>query len=583
MAIRDEKVNLLKSVDIFSETPEQVLTKISLALVKVIVSPEQTIIHKGAMGDCMYIIFRGSVKVHEGIHTITEMKAGKIFGELSLIDPEPRSASVTAIEETILYRLDQAVFYEIIARRPEVAQGIMRLLVSRLRLQNNTIIASLKKREKELTDLVNIRTAELSNAYETLKLKQVEVESAYEELRAINDELQATNDHLIDANREILKQKNEIEKQRDQILRQQEQVIQSANLAAVGLIAPTVAHEINTPLGAIRGALYNLRGLLPEIFQQIPEILVELSQDKHPFFWHSLNKLADTQGINLTERTEAHLLRDKLQASGVFEQEVAEQISTLWLFLQRNGVNISQLSAREERKTIQLLTNELEIKGISHAEELSEKLVMAGLHENIDEIIPLLEETRALNTLLKIGRLWKQMLTIQNATDKAIRIVVALKEYVAQKVEAVNIVENIEVVLTLYDYYLSQGIEVIKEFEISGIYVLASPHELAQVWTNLIMNSVKAMKGKGNIRLKVYLPEPNFVVVSVEDYGSGIPADEIATLFTHKFQDASPRNELSGVGLPVCRAVIDKYHGQISVKSDVGYTCFSVRLPICQI
>lgn len=580
MAIRDEKVNLLRSVDIFSETPEQVLTKISLALVKVIVAPEQTIIHKGDMGDCMYIIYRGKVKIHEGIHTITEMAAGKIFGELSLIDPEPRSASVTAIEETILYRLDQAVFYEIIARRPEVAQGIMRLLVSRLRLQNNTIIANLKKREQELTELVNIRTAELSQAYDNLKLKQAEIELAYEELRATNEELQATNNHLIDANREILKQKNEIEKQRDQILRQQEQVIQSANLAAVGLIAPTVAHEINTPLGAIRGALYNLRALFPELFQQVPEILMELSQDKHPFFWHSLNRLANAQVINIAEQTEAHRLRDNLLSTGVLTQELCEQIAALWLFLQRNGTTNPQLSAREERKLIQELAIELEQKGILHAEEIAEKLVSAGLYGNLTEIIPLLEETRAFNTILKIGRLWKQMLTIQNAADKAIKIVVALKEYVAQKVEAVNLIENIEVVLTLYDYYLSQGIEVVKEFELTDIYVLASPHELAQVWTNLIMNAVKALKGKGKILIKVLAKAHNRVLIQVIDYGPGIPPELLSTLFTHKFQMPRQRDELSGVGLPVCRAVIERYNGQIGVESRKDYTCFSVEFSL---
>lgn len=56
-----------------------------------------------------------------------------VFSEMALLDPEPRLASVTAVEPTRLFRLAQAPFYELMADRPEVATGIIRVLTGHLR------------------------------------------------------------------------------------------------------------------------------------------------------------------------------------------------------------------------------------------------------------------------------------------------------------------------------------------------------------------------------------------------------------------------------------------------------------------
>jgi CRP/FNR family cyclic AMP-dependent transcriptional regulator len=56
-----------------------------------------------------------------------------VFGEMALLDAEPRIASVTAVEPARLLRLDQGPFYELIVDRPEVAIGLIRVLTGRLR------------------------------------------------------------------------------------------------------------------------------------------------------------------------------------------------------------------------------------------------------------------------------------------------------------------------------------------------------------------------------------------------------------------------------------------------------------------
>lgn len=86
-----------------------------------------------ALGDCMYIIVDGEVRVHDGERTLNHLGEGDVFGEMALLDPEPRLASVTASTDTRMFRLDQEPFYELMDDRIEVARGIIRVLTRHLR------------------------------------------------------------------------------------------------------------------------------------------------------------------------------------------------------------------------------------------------------------------------------------------------------------------------------------------------------------------------------------------------------------------------------------------------------------------
>jgi len=144
-----EKVLLLKTVSIFQDTSEEILAEIAGILEEVELKADETVFHKGDEGDCMYIIFDGQVKVHDGDSIFATLGERDFFGELSLLDPEPRSASITALSDTFLLQLHQDAFYEIMADRIEVVKGILRILVKRLRDQNN-LITGLKGEVKKL-------------------------------------------------------------------------------------------------------------------------------------------------------------------------------------------------------------------------------------------------------------------------------------------------------------------------------------------------------------------------------------------------------------------------------------------------
>jgi hypothetical protein len=139
MLLTIEKVLILKTVSIFADTPEEILADVAALLEEVNVAAGETILHKDEVGRCMYVIVDGRVRIHDGDQLIAYQGARDIFGELAVLDAEPRSASVTAEVDTSLFRLDQEAFYELMADRFEVARGIIRMLCRRVRAREVTV------------------------------------------------------------------------------------------------------------------------------------------------------------------------------------------------------------------------------------------------------------------------------------------------------------------------------------------------------------------------------------------------------------------------------------------------------------
>ncbi|MCU0513982.1 MAG: cyclic nucleotide-binding domain-containing protein [Anaerolineae bacterium] len=133
MLLLVEKVIILRTVSIFAEMPEDYLAEIAMVLQEVLVAPGETFIRKGDPGNCLYIIASGRVRVHDGEREFVRLGEREVVGELALLDSEPRNADVSAVEETMLLKLEQDIFFELIASNPPVVRGVMRVLTRRLR------------------------------------------------------------------------------------------------------------------------------------------------------------------------------------------------------------------------------------------------------------------------------------------------------------------------------------------------------------------------------------------------------------------------------------------------------------------
>ncbi|MFN8465017.1 MAG: Npt1/Npt2 family nucleotide transporter [Caldilineaceae bacterium] len=134
-----ERVIILKTVSIFASVPDDTLAAVAGALDEVEVAAGTTVFSKGDLGQAMYIIVAGSVRIHDGEQTINRLGTYDVFGEMALLDSEPRSASVTADEDTLLLRLQQDDFFELFEDHSAIARGIIQVLSRRLRARSEEI------------------------------------------------------------------------------------------------------------------------------------------------------------------------------------------------------------------------------------------------------------------------------------------------------------------------------------------------------------------------------------------------------------------------------------------------------------
>lgn len=131
-----ERVFLLKSTSLFADTPANVLGSIAPIMKEVSFTDGQEIVRKGDLGTSLFIIHDGQVGIYDGQQVLAEMRKGDVFGELALLDAEPRSATVIAHGDVLLFRIDQDDFYDLMEERDELLRNIIRLLSRRIRTLN---------------------------------------------------------------------------------------------------------------------------------------------------------------------------------------------------------------------------------------------------------------------------------------------------------------------------------------------------------------------------------------------------------------------------------------------------------------
>jgi signal transduction histidine kinase len=321
----------------------------------------------------------------------------------------------------------------------------------------------------------------------------------------------------------------------------QNQLIQTEKMAALGQLIAGIAHEINTPMGAIRSSIENITDFFDQYLLELPAVFSHLSAEEHQF------------------------------------------LRTILSLTQGNNQNLSTREKRQIKKTI---IQYLDTETIANSDVIADSLVDLGILEisQVSLILPYFKTHHGLETLHfadKIYSLTRSSRTIVSATEKASKIVFALKNYsrceAQENLVYANITDGLETVLTLYYNQIKRGVEVIKNYQkISPI--LCYPDELNQVWTNLISNALYAMNNHGVLQIQVQQIGQT-LQVSISDTGSGIPP-EIQDKIFEPFFTTKPRGEGTGLGLDIVRKIIDKHQGKIELTSVPSETKFTVFLPI---
>jgi CRP/FNR family cyclic AMP-dependent transcriptional regulator len=128
-----DRVAALHRVELFAGIPGRVLVAVAEGAVEKRMSSGEVLMEEGAVEAHLYAVVEGRVKVHRGNRTLVELGPGASVGELAVLVPAPRAASVTALEPTLVLRVDKAVLDELLADWPELAHGVIAELVARLR------------------------------------------------------------------------------------------------------------------------------------------------------------------------------------------------------------------------------------------------------------------------------------------------------------------------------------------------------------------------------------------------------------------------------------------------------------------
>lgn len=315
-------------------------------------------------------------------------------------------------------------------------------------------------------------------------------------------------------------------------------LIQSEKMAALGQLSAGIAHEINTPLGAIKAFAEEATISNKELVNSLCELNQKLSKDEFQTFLRIVKTY--TPGKEF-------------------------------------------ISTKEEREKRGILQKVLDERKIANSRQIAQKLVQVDIFELSEDLLSIgsdhFEEVVQVLNIMFLSE--KNNRTVKISVEKASRIVQALKMYLhsnpLHQPEPYSLKECIHTVLTIYQNQLKHGINLsidIPELpELNG-YV----EEINQVWTNLIVNACQAMKFQGDLHIKA-VNKGKYVEVSICDNGPGIP-DDIREKIFQPFFSTKIRGEGSGLGLDIVKKIVEKHQGKIFLESKVGEgTTFIVQLP----
>lgn len=319
----------------------------------------------------------------------------------------------------------------------------------------------------------------------------------------------------------------------------QSRLVLTEKLSALGQLVAGIAHQLNTPLGAIASSS--------------SVMAKELSRGLLPF------------------------VRD-YAALAPPERALVEE-----LFLAASGVG-SIIDPKEERRRRHGIAGVLAGAGVEDADILASDLAPILDEDGARRVLPLvalpegrrlLDSVQAVTTAMSAGRI------VESGVERASRLVRTLKLYSGQGSEVeepvfIDLRSELRSLLAAYGSRHGSGIAM--AFSSDGdCGVMGRPGELILVFVNLLDNACQAMGLHGRLAVAAYR-RGDRVLVSVADSGPGI-AEGIRARVFEPFFTTRKGGEGTGLGLDIARRIVERHSGSISFESEPGHTVFTVELP----
>jgi two-component system NtrC family sensor kinase len=316
-----------------------------------------------------------------------------------------------------------------------------------------------------------------------------------------------------------------VEQERDQLAdaldaleRAQATLVQQARMATLGELAAGIAHELNNPVAA-------------------------------------LTRAAEFVATDV----------DALLAG----DQVAQQLD--------RARHAQPMPSTELRAARQLITDRLGDRS------LAERLVTAGVTDP-DQAVALAASPAQIERIAAAHQLGNELRNITTASARVADLVSSLRSYLrggedSPPVADIDITETVDDALRLLGHRLAD-VTIERQYE-PVPHGWVRPGQLQQLWTNLVANALDAAGPSAHLLVQVDAPDATHVRVRITDDGPGIDPAIAEQLYTPHFTTKHGRVSFGiGLGLSVCRQIVEAHGGTIELRSAAGLTVATVVLPI---
>ncbi|MBO6536267.1 MAG: HAMP domain-containing protein [Balneolaceae bacterium] len=456
------------------------------------------------------------------------------------IKDSQKEANINLTFLTILIAIGASFCAYVVAKNITKPVESLKRVAEEFSAENPELRADDSQGSVEIKVLARSFNTMLDTLIETQKQRILEMEQFNVSLAERNKSLSRAFTKLENQSIQLQKEKERATNTLDDLKNAQVQLVQSEKMAALGQLVASVAHEINTPSGAINSAIDEINRDYIDILNDLIVVTEALPNSKKVLYLNTCKQIIGA------EKT---------------------------------------LTTSEVRKEARKIKKVDSIFSMMDAAFYSRLLAQVGFTaENVDEIKPLFEDElgpMVINSFHNIGMSQIHVRDIRIAISRIIQLVKALKTYsrVDNETESyTSLKDDLENTLIILHNKTKRAITIEKEFE-EVPNVKCYPGRLNQVWTNLIHNSIQAMKGSGTIIIRLKNIDEDWVSVEVEDNGPGIPEENLSSIFDPYFT-TNAKGEGTGLGLSISKEIINDHSGTIDVESEPGRTRFIVKIPV---
>lgn len=424
-------------------------------------------------------------------------------------------------------------------------------------------LGNIEKRQypKETVDIITFIGKQLGVALERDKLRNT-LEDVNQELNQKTFELRKSIITMGDANlklfdmqqqlrekdkrmknllTQVQKKNEELNETLEELTQTQTQLVQSEKMASLGQLVAGIAHELNTPAGAIKAASEIIPDYIQKAFEAY-EALIEAGL------------VAEHRRICL------ELIQVMVDSAKKHERK-------------------STIAIREQSK---LLGEQLQEHDIPNFRGVSKDLARCYLDDHVEQVLELFthyEVSLVMELLNSCSRVLISARDNKISIETISKIVRALKSYSyldqAQE-RMVDLNEDLENTLTILHSQIPNNISIVRKFrDLPRVTCLGS--ELNQVWTHIIQNALQALGETVGIITIETSSNSQYVSVKISDDGPGIPEDVRNKVFDPFF--TTKRGQTSGLGLSIAQQVIKRHNGTINLETKPGETTFEILLP----